>query len=185
MVTYLSGRIDQFSQELIPAASAVILLNLIENNSYPRLPTLGEILYIPVGELREHLDDCLQLEFNVPLELAHILNNVASLDITRVGTYNSKFENRYGLLSFDKKFKGKIKFILTKTLTVKADVSIESALKTRLVTSCMASFAHLSQIPSNTLRDYFSQDPFLRVGFEEADKLWDVLKAYKKFNSKP
>jgi hypothetical protein len=44
----------------------------------------------------------------------------------------------------------------------------------------MASVAQIGQLFRHCVVQWLSKDAFLRVGFEEADKLWDLLKSYAK-----
>lgn len=97
--------------------------------------------------------------------------------IREVGHYSEQPTMTLGIMSFGTR---NIKFRLNvESLPVRAGLSVEKGLKTRLTTSAMTAFSHLSQLPANYMRETLSQDPFLKTGLDEPDKLWQVLKAYK------
>jgi hypothetical protein len=187
----LTGLFDQFGTYLISPATAALAKQML-GLSGPRenfrvfkiTPTLGDILFVEVHELAGLWEQTLNQGENrrVPPKLGHLLNLTASKLVLTLGEYEPSHEVRHGVLCFNTE---NTVFHLTGQLRVKANVSIEAGLKTRLVTACMAAFAHLSQIPSNFMRDYLSSDPFHRVGFQEADKLWEVLKEYKNRRTEP
>jgi len=116
-------------------------------------------------------------ERKVPKYLGNILNLTASMLIREYGDYSPKPQFLHGIMFFDA---DNVKFKLKRIPSVRADVSTEAGMKARLITAASAAFAHLSQLPANHMRDWLSQDPFHRVGFEESDKLWEVLKTYRK-----
>lgn len=175
----LTGRRDQFGNVLIDPTTWQLAMSLIASRDYKVRPTLGDILYVPPEELEDQWEYSLNQGKRVPKYLAQILNNIASKLVLAIGTYDAPYHIICGLLTFDPKLQP-IRFKLEKIIPVKADISVESGLKTRLTTSQMAAVAHLAQLPSNTMRAYLSKDPFCRVGFEESEKLWEVLKQYRK-----
>jgi hypothetical protein len=172
----LIGKIDQFGLTLVHPATWALLQSRL--SAYEQTPTLGTILYVPVQELEQVLENDLVKGRKVPKYLGHILNMTASSLIRELGSYNVEPQEINKLIYFEPGTK--VRFILELTPKVKADVSIEAGLKSRLITSAMAAYAHLGQLPANYMRSFLSQDPFHRVGFQEADKLWEVLKQYRK-----
>lgn len=112
----------------------------------------------------------------VPTKLADLLTLTSSKLILEVGSYNNEPEIIHGVLTF--KTKDNV-FLPNKTIPVKAGISIEAGLKSRITTSGWAAFAHLSQLPANYMREILSRDPFVRIGFQEQEKFWEVLKIYK------
>jgi hypothetical protein len=177
----LVGRRDQFGNVLIDPTTWQLAWMLLANRQYNINPRLGDILYLQPEEISDQWDYALNKGKRVPLHLAQILNNIASKLVLSIGEYDKPHKIICGLLTFSKKLEP-IRFKIGKTIPTKADVSIESGLKARLTTSQMAAVAHLAQLPSNTMRAYLSKDPFCRVGFEESEKLWEVLKQYGKEN---
>jgi DNA-binding transcriptional regulator/RsmH inhibitor MraZ len=173
----LVGMFDQFGEEIISKTTWELFKLKMKKNIYLRNPTLGDLLFVKPGELEENLNRSLNENFTVPKELAKILNLTASKLIRSNGSYDPPCVEIFNTIAFSS---NKTRYRLEVPLQVKADVSIESGLKARLITAPQAAFAHLSQLPANLLREYYSQDPFHRVGFEESDKLWEVLKAYSK-----
>jgi hypothetical protein len=178
----LVGRRDQFGNQLIDKTTWELSRSLLATCEYKRRPTLGDILFLQPEEIEEQWNYSLNEGKTVPLHLAEILNVTASKLVLAIGRYSQPHTIIAGVLTFGPELVP-IRFILEKTIPVKADVSIESGLKTRLTTSAMAAVAHLTQLPSNTMRAYLSKDPFCRVGFEESEKLWEVLKQYRKEHS--
>jgi len=175
----LVGRRDQFGNCYIDRTTWELSRVLLSRNDYKIPPTLGDILFVQPEELEEQWQYALNEGKRVPLHLALVLNATASKLVLVLGDYSQKHTILYGLLTFGPELVP-IRFELKRTVLVKADVSVESGLKTRLTTSAMAAVAHLTQLPSNTMRAYLSKDPFCRVGFEESEKLWEVLKQYRK-----
>jgi hypothetical protein len=171
----LIGRYDQFGLEILNKTTYDIAVNYSQQKGW--IPNLGTLAYVPGYEAEECIRRYFEEGRKIPKYLGHILNLTASKLIMAVGRYEPVPEIINGVLSFTEK---KTKFKLEKPLYVKADISVESGMKSRMTTSALAAFAHLSQLPSNYMREYLSQDPFHRVGFEESDKLWEVLKYYRK-----
>jgi len=180
----LIGRRDQFGEILIDKTTWELSKLLLKSQEYKDKPTLGDILFLRPEEIKDQWEYSLNKGKKVPLHLAKLLNNIASKLVLAIGHYDQPHKIMWGLLTFDPKLEP-VRFKIEKTIPVKADVSIEAGLKTRLTTSQMAAVAHLSQLPSNTMRAYLSKDPFCRVGFEESEKLWEVLKQYKKEHHTP
>jgi len=87
---------------------------------------------------------------------------------------------KWGFFLFTQEVKHKLKFTLDKPLPVRMALSVESGMKTRLVTSSLSAVTTLLQPLRHIVDNYMSADSTLRVGIEEADKLWESLKAYKR-----
>jgi hypothetical protein len=180
IIDSLTGKFDQFGLLLIDPTTAELAKSLLRQPwKFTVNPTLGDLLYIQP----ENISNIWEVNLNiggkrVPTQLAHLLNLTASMLMLEVGIYSNPFTMVHGIMCFEtrvNRFKLRDRF-----LHVRADVSIESGLKTRLTTSGMAAFSHLSQLPANYMREFLAKDPFHRTGFEEPDKLWQVLKTYKK-----
>jgi hypothetical protein len=175
----LVGKYDQFGLILIDKMTYEIALELAQKNSWDI--RLGNVLYVPPFELETVLTNCFVNDRKIPKYLGHILNLTASKLVRGIGRFEPEPMIIANTIAFTS---NKCQFKLERKLYVKADVSVESGLKTRLTTSCLAAVAHLGQLPANFMRETLSQDPFHRVGFEESDKLWEVLKYYRKSVSK-
>jgi hypothetical protein len=173
----LVGRFDQYGNTIIDKVTWHLAMLLISNRDYKRPPTLGDILFMTPEDLELQWDYSLNGEQTVPKRLAELLNVTAAKLILEVGDYDFPYSIDHGIINFTVP---QVKFTLKDPLRVKADLSIEAGMKTRLITSGLSAFVHLSQAPSNYMRSYLSSDPFCRVGFEEAEKLWEVLKQYHK-----
>jgi len=178
----LDGKFDQFGKYLINPATAALARRYLgyetKQNAkvYSVIPTLGDILYVEPHMIDKLWEKTLNSDRRVPTQLGHLLTLTSSKLILEVGDYNNPFDIIHNVLTFETR---ENEFVPSKTLKVKAGISIESGLKCRLTTSGYAAFAHLSQLPANYMRDYLSRDPFVRTGFRESDKLWTVLKAYR------
>jgi hypothetical protein len=178
-LNFLAGRIDCLGNEILNVATAeIVRLAVRGQNSLPI--QLGKILYVKP----EHIENVLSREYDVPSRLGEIIANVSSLDLTSLGDYSVQYSNRYNLISFDRKDLNRIEFRPNvKVLKVKAGISIEAGMKARLTTAAQASVTQMGQLLNNQIREHLSKDPLLRIGFDEADKLWEVLKAYSKRES--
>jgi len=179
----LVGKFDQFGEVILSHATFDLAKVLLRRNAYTVTPTLGDILFVKVEELEQLWDAMLfAASKRVPPKLGKLLNLTASLMIRQVGEFNPQPEMHMNVMCFSQRI---VRFSMTQDyLEVKAAVSIEKGLKTRVVTSAMTAFSHLSQLPANYMRELLSQDPFLKTGMDEPDKLWQVLKAYKSKVSK-
>jgi len=140
----------------------------------------GDVLYVPLIELPRR-------EFGkglVPYGLARILLLAASNDIQTLGHYElPKIDNLLGVPLFRPGRKNK--FVPeVKSIPVTASVVKEAARKTRLVTASPAAYVQLGQPINHYMRQWLSLDPFSRVGFEEGDKLWNLLKSYGNYYRK-
>jgi len=179
----LDGKYDQFGKFLINPATAALARRFlgyetIQNAKvYSVIPTLGDILYVEPHIIEKLWEKTLNSERRVPTQLGHLLTLTSSKMILEVGNYDNPHQIIHDVLTFETR---ENEFQPSKLLRVKAGISVESGLKCRLTTSGYAAFAHLSQLPANYMRDYLSQDPFVRTGFHESDKLWAVLKEYRK-----
>lgn len=178
----IEGTVDVFGREIWPKHLTPLIDNMMLSDPNFK-PKLGMYLY-HAGDRVQEIKDRNKEQDQVPEALADIINNVMSYDLLRVGDYyvsetvkapSIRFN---GLLCFKK---GITPFFKpgVKQLPVKADVSIEAGLKSRMTTSAMASYVHFGQQVGHLLRSYLRKDPFLQVGFEEPDKLWEVLKQYR------
>jgi hypothetical protein len=173
----LIDKVDQFGNRIFRSETIEGAKELLKRNPYNRVPTYGDLMYVKLEDLAIHFDLALKERY-VPRELGHILNLSASTLIIEVVTYVPEPRFHGNVMFFEP---GPLpRFVLTNRLRVRAGLSIEAGLKTRLTTSASAAFAHLSQLPANLMRDYLGKDPFMKVGFQESEKLWEVLKQYRK-----
>jgi hypothetical protein len=182
----LTGKFDQFGDQLLDPITAEIAMKLLGYGEYSKPiaytvnPTIGDILYVPPENLQALWEVTLKISRKrVPQNLAKLLNLTASTMMLEAGHYDQPLEMHHGVMTF-KTRTNRFKLAEGFFLPVKADVSIESGLKTRLTTGGMTAFSHLSQLPANYMREYLSKDPFHRTGLQEPDKLWSVLKIYKR-----
>jgi hypothetical protein len=178
----LDGKFDQFGNYLVNPATAALARRFLGYETkqnmkpYSVTPTIGDILYVTPYEIEALWEKTLNTGKRVPTKLGHLLTLTSSMMILEIGDYNNPHKIIHGVLTFETQ---RNEFIPSAMLKVKAGISIEAGLKCRLTTSGLAAFAHLSQLPANYMRDYLSKDPFVRTGFQESDKLWTVLKAYR------
>jgi len=180
VLSWISGRVDCFGEVVGDPTTCKYAERLLE--AKPDLVMLlGDLLYCKSDELLESLQERKKNEVVVPRHLAKLLANVSALDMLKFGHYDNVHEVRYGLLTFSPELTGKYsRFRMDrKSIPVRASLSIEAGMKTRLVTSAPAAITQLGQLIGNKAREYLSRDPFMRVGFQENDKLWEVLKAYR------
>jgi hypothetical protein len=185
---FLSGRVDCFGNEIVKPVVAEFAKRLMDLNeedpAYEKSISLGEVLYVTSLELVQNLKDKKKGN-NVPRKLGMIILNISCLDMTKFGWYDNNPETVYDVLSFEQTFKGKLsRFHMTKeAIPVRASLSLEAGMKTLLVTSAPAAVTQLGQLLGNKAREYLSKDLFVRIGFQESDKLWEVLSQYdKKFS---
>jgi hypothetical protein len=141
--------------------------------------TWGHVLYVPPSRasLEVYTEEPL-----VPYGLARIIILVCSKDLEKFGYYNVKsIPNPMNMPLFNPRETTVVEFQPTvKSIPVKAGVSIEGAGKSRLITSAPAAYTEIGELINCFMRNWLSKDPFCRVGFEENDKLWEVLKTYQK-----
>ena len=138
---------------------------------------LGHFLYRMAADLQEIWETSDDTS-RPPRELAKIFNLVCSADLLTWGYYTKPNKEFKGMLLFEEE--GLSEFIPTvNALPVRADVSIEAGMKTRLTTAASTAYVHFGQQIGHVLRTYLRHDPFLQVGFEEPDKLWSVLSQYR------
>jgi len=171
----IQGLYDCFGQMLITIDVADLAKRLLEAQ---KPLTWGDVVYVDFLSLSRRL---FEGEQTVPLGLARILLLISSQDLKEYGSYNRpEVGNLLNMPLFREKgiseFQPRISAI-----PVKAALSIESAGKCRLVTSNPAAYTQIGQCINHFMRTWLSKDPFCRIGFEEADKLWEVLSSYKKF----
>jgi hypothetical protein len=173
----LSGLHDCFGEIVFPDAVLQLAVNRIASGNRVKI---GDVAYVPVFEF----SGINFLEDRVPFGLAKILLHVASGDMLRFGSFDKKpVKTCLGTPLFREK--GIAKFVPNiSAIPVKASISIESAGKSRLVTSNPAAYTQLGQPLNHFMRQWLSQDPFCRIGFDEGDKLWELLKSYSSYYSK-
>lgn len=183
----LEEKTDQFGQWLIDPLTMIIARRLLgweggKPSVYTCHPTVGDILYLKANEIESVWRTTLNSRQRVPVKLAQLLTLTASKLILEVGSYSKEPEIIENIMTFN----GRDPPVFTPDELIKcrAGVSIEAGLKSRLTTSGWAAFAHLSQLPANYMRNVLTHDPFVRIGFLDADKLWEVLKIYRKRYSK-
>lgn len=184
LVDSIKGKVDVFQRtplELFLAETIKSRFNDSTAASGGEEPNwiLGPFLYGKGGEI-DSLIEKAKDKMAVPSRLTDILNLVCSADLLKFGDYDLEYEVIHGMLLFQKG--GPLPEFIPKTeaIPVRADVSIEAGMKTRLVTAAPGAYVHFGQQLGHLLREYLSTDPFLQVGFEEPDKLWEVLKTYRK-----
>jgi hypothetical protein len=120
-------------------------------------------------------------EVHIPENLGDCVALWASSEMTRYGTFLPEPQFR---LPIDRSTYLPIWEVKTsrvfipdyKALPVRAALSLEAGMKARVVTAAPAWYIQLLQVARHQIQDWFSQDPTLRVGIEEPDKLWEVLK---------
>jgi len=175
----LIDRFDQFGEIIVSKLTFTFAKQMLKRLPFQRNPTIGDILYVKDYEIEKLWSAILAKESRtVPVKLGKILNLTASMAIREVGDFNKPHTMTCGIMSFSDR---EVRFKMARSnLPVAAGLSIEKGLKTRLTTSGMVAFAHLSQLPANYMRETLSQDPFLKTGLDEPDKLFQVLKAYAK-----
>lgn len=177
----LTSRYNFLGQEIIsPVNAELIKRSYFDRPLTGRKLTLGDIMFIKTIDITSKVIEIANSNrVCVPIMLKEVLDTVAAHDMTKLGTYNKPYKSLYGMMVFKKPPKG-LKFTLKEShLKTKADVSIEAGLKSRLTTSANACVTHFGQQINHVLKGHLSKDPFLRVGFDEPDKLWDALKAYR------
>jgi len=166
---------DHFGDIPVSKLSAALIYNFMENHPEEKR-TLGQVLYLqPID-----VEVVLSKNFQVPKNLGKIILLESSREILSFGRFSEPIQtNCLGVPLFKR---GRVISFNpdVESINVTASLSIEASLKTRLVTAAPACFTTIGQAISNPLREYLSQDPFLRVGFDEPDKLWEVLKEYRK-----
>jgi hypothetical protein len=170
------GLYDCFGEVVVQPDCAYLAVSKIIKDE---IVVWGDLLYTPFIELTRRKFDQQQ----VPFGLAKILLLSASSDIRKFGCYKFKeVDNFLGVPLF--KEKNHNKFIPNiEAIPVKASISVESAMKSRFVTSNPAAYTQLGQPINHFMRQWLSQDPFCRIGFDEGDKLWELLNSYAKYYS--
>jgi hypothetical protein len=175
------GKHDCFGKLILSAQTYGLFLKLSESEQ--RKVKLGNLLYVEPDEISDLLQKTKYLVatqgVSVPDKLGDVINLASTGLVMELGGYDPPPMIHHGVPVWDKPLTIKFEPNVDK-IPVRAGLSVEAGLKTRLTTACPAAFVQLSQLVSNRLRDHFSHDPFVRVGFEESDKLWEVLKAYDK-----
>lgn len=139
---------------------------------------LYNLAYLKPDKAEEYLDG--MREGEPPYDFGMCLMLTASWLLggpAGLGQFDDRIPNRYDIPLF----LGRTKLRLTSgPVPTRASVVLERGLKTRLVTSMPAAKALVEQAMGHIVRAYLSRDKFLRIGFEESDKLWEVLKEYHK-----
>lgn len=140
---------------------------------------LHDIAYLPLEKAEQHINAIDITKERVPFDYgkAMLLTTSRQLIDDGIGDYEGRLDNVYNipLFHFKTKFKMKVGSIPTRASLVQ-----EKGMKTRMVTTTHASKAQIEQLFGHMVRDYLSRDPFHQLGFDEPDKLWSTLKAYKK-----
>jgi len=182
----VNGQDPMGFEVLNPATMLQVVKHITDSENILKIQ-VGDILYLDPGEATRHLEQIEKGGVNrLPKDLTKVILLEACKEILKFGEYNRPIKpNSLGLPIFEDA--DGLEFNPTVTeIPVTASLSIESALKSRLVTAAPAGYTELGQTINNFMRNYLSQDNFLRIGFDEPDKLWETLKAYeKRFFSKP
>jgi hypothetical protein len=140
---------------------------------------LHDLAYLPVEEAQAYLEGLDLSKERVPFDYAKSILLTASklLEESKIGHFLDRRANPLGIPLF----RSKTKFIVdVKAIDTKASIVLEKGGKTRLVTTTLAAKALIEQLMAHMVREYLSNDPLHRVGFDEPDKLWTVLKQYAK-----
>jgi hypothetical protein len=184
----LQGTKDCFGFNVLDVATLPQIASIANNPENLLDIKIGDILYLEPHEATTYLLSLDVSERNrLPKDLTKVLLLESCKEVQKFGHYNQPIKpNRFNLPIFTD-ITG-LKFIPDVTaIPVTAALSIESALKSRLVTAAPAGYTELGQTMNNFMRNYLTQDAFLKIGFEEPDKLWQLAKAYEKYfyNSPP
>jgi len=143
--------------------------------------TWGDIAYVRPEKLSEHIQYLTDWKFEVPKQIGHIAALIASRDMLQFGAYNREPVMAPGSVPLFKGGHDPVEFLPSvRSIPVRAGLSIESGMKTRLITSAPAAITTVTQLIRHNVSGWLSNDPMLKIGFKEADKLWEVLKAYEK-----
>jgi hypothetical protein len=178
LIDTMAGRVDALGLEILPVTCAEMLRTAIR--TYDRPIQFGKVMYVKP----ENIDDVLSRGYDVPSRLGEIIANISSLDLLKIGDYTVPHYCDYDLISFDRRNRESIEFRpMVNSLRVKAGISVEAGMKARLTTSAPAAVTQIGQLLNNQIREHLSKDPLLRIGFDEADKLWEVLRVYSKRES--
>lgn len=187
MLSELSGTYDHLGFEVLNPATMLQAAKLMDDPENLLDLTVKDVLYLDPGEASIYFDglDFLNKD-RLPKDLTKILLLESSRQVLRFGHFNKPVVNNdLGLPLFKERYDD-LKFIPTVTsIPVTAALSIESAMKSRLVTAAPSGYTEIGQTINNFMRTYLSKDAFLRIGFDEADKLWETLKAYEREFYKP
>lgn len=182
---------DVTGKQLVPDffREAWSQFQLLRRDRFKRKLVLGDIIYwTQQPESRKHsidamvtvIWDCMQGPYMAPIDLGPIVMLWASRDILKFGSYEPQpAENPLGLPLWESRTH--ISFQPTvDSLPVRGALSIESGMKTRLVTAGPASFITIGQVVRHEVAAWLSQDETMRIGIEEADKLWEFLRVASK-----
>jgi len=186
LVERIVDQVDVYSEPVLAPISGAIALDFIkQGKDSNRSLTLGDVLYVPGHEMLNHLEK-VQLGYLVPKYLGNI---VAAVCGTMLHEYGSFSLAPSVILGEGKLFLFPRGSAITHepsvdSIPVKAACSEEGGMKTRLVTAAPAALTQVGQLMRHTIASDLGKDPFLRVGFEEADKLWETLKAYRRYSPK-
>jgi len=182
LIQQFTGTFDCFGFEVLNAATAAQVIKKKTDPENLLDIKVGDILYLEAGEAITYLDSLdVSEKDRLPKDLCKILLLEASREVLKFGTYNKPFKHNSFNLPLFTEISDELEFHPTvQEIPVTASLSIESALKSRLVTAAPAGYTEIGQTINNFMRNYLSQDEFLKVGFEEPDKLWEVLKAYER-----
>jgi hypothetical protein len=185
-ISTIEGLFDPLGKQPLSKGAMIALKEFFRNpeqqDGIYRPILLGDVLYVPMDELPAHLKAVGKQPPSVPSRFGDICILAASMEILRFGGFDrDPVENLYGLPLFrsnDTTF-----IAAVDSLPTDAALSIECGLKTRLVTAAPAGVTTIGQLFNNVLRQYLSRDRFLVLGFEEPDKLWELLKEYGRTKS--
>lgn len=175
----LVGRVDCLGVEILkPITLLLAKQQLVKDPDLEFL--MGDVMYTEPLALARALKRRNESKNDAPLQLAWVILNTSSLMMLEYGHYDNNPQVIAGMLTFDPKYKGVIsRFRMGQNfIPVRGSISIEAGLKSRLVTSAPAAVTQIGQLVGNYVRKTLSSDPFMRIGFEEADKLWSLLKTY-------
>lgn len=118
-----------------------------------------------------------------PFDFGRCILLACSVSLRQHGSFN-EIDLNDRIPYFEPDVKPKFKYD-GKPIPTKGSTVTEAAMKTRLITTTWAAKAQLEQSLNHVLRQWFSTDPFLRIGFEEPDKLYNLLRSYRAMKRSP
>jgi len=173
----ITGLFTCLGEPILPRASAEAIKLWFKDNPTEEI-TVGNILFSDLSDLPSLLDRAKENREIVPKHLARILILSSSADVLKFGHYRYNIVPNLLNLPLFKEAEGN-KFIpVIKAIPLTASVSIESAMKSRFITAGPAAITTIGQLCNNYMRNFLSRDPFVKIGFEEPDKFWEVLKQH-------
>jgi hypothetical protein len=117
---------------------------------------------------------------SAPLAMGRLVVGHCIADLVSVGSYSHDPDDSQFIWVWKPQAREELSFRCDSDLPVRTGLSIEAGMKTRLVTSSMSSVVVISHLLRHSVSDWLSTDQKARIGFEEPDKLWEVLKFYGK-----